>query len=452
MSWSGLIAIAEQVGMGRIPAPWPILPAVLDGLAVLLWGRALARLPFRFAHGDLEWMASSPISRRAIALGALLPEQFKALLIGAVASTIFFGLSGGVHLYGTSLLTTMAILTLQTISFILCLARASRPGRPARWLWILPAVLIPLYAMWPGMRIPFHWAVAPFVGQPLWATAFYIAAVWGGAWIAAMLVAGRLNLITIQSRSSEYAGIRVLQQGVGRRLNQQLIREWRAENRLRGRRPWGRMPSWPMPVWEVGRLSLSVWRMPKQSLYLLEMAGLFRSSLFAVFLSSGYAWMFWLFAAYRLRLEVLARWYHRDVDVSFLRQFWPEDDMDRYVRSSILPGALVAVISFVVWALLPLRVPVTPLHLSYLVGIMVTWYLAESPALESRKAALGGHERAVLYTGLMIFIGAVLHDPLAALVVPLVVVVMAIVKVSRHRNISSDAHEPSLEVGHKDVS
>lgn len=442
ISWSGLVVTAERLGAGRVAALWPVLPTGLYGLAMVWWSVALARLPFLLPHGDLEWMASSPISRRAVTAGALLPAQLKALLISAIASTVLFGLSGGSHLYTASALTTMAIMALQATSWLLSIARATRGGRPIRWLWTLPAATIPLYALFPWARIPFRWIVAPFLGYPQGLAFLGMAVSWAVAWIGVMLMAGQLNLITIQSLSSDYAEIRMLQQGIGRQLNRQVIRDSRAENRLRRRRPWGRVPSWTMPMWEAGRFGLSVWRMPMQALYLLETAALFRSALFAVFLPSGTAWMFWLLIAYRFRQNALSRWYHRDIDVAFLRQFWPNDNVARYIRSTIIPLAVVAGLDLLLWAVLPLSISMTPLHLLFWAGVVTSWYVAESPLLESirSQSALQGHERAVLITGLMVVFGALLHSPQLALIVPAMVLVLAFIQTRRHRSPGQSLH------------
>ncbi len=435
ISWSGLVATAERLGAGRVGALWPVLPTGLYGLALVWWSVALARLPFLLPHGDLEWLASSPISRRAVTAGALLPAQLKALLVAAIASTVLFGLSGGSHLYSASALTTLAILALQATSWLFSVARATRAGRPVRWLWILPTAMIPLYVLVPWVRTPFRWVVAPFLGHPQGMAFLGIAVAWGVAWLGVMLLAGPLNLITIQSQSSDYAEIRMMQQGIGRQLNRQVIRDARSQNRLRRRRPWGRVPPWTMPMWEVGRFGLSVWRMPMQALYLLETAALFRSALFAVFLPSSTAWMFWLFVAYRFRRNALSRWYHRDIDVAFLRQFWTDDDLGRYTRSSIIPLVVAAALGLILWAALPLGIAMTPLHLGLWAGIVVSWYVAESPLLESAhsKSPLQGHERAVLATGIMVVVGAVLHSPRVALIIPGIVLLLAFIRTRRRQ-------------------
>ncbi len=435
VSWSGLVVTAEQVGVGRVPPLWPILPTVLYGMAMVWWAAALMRPPFLLAHGDLEWLAPSPVSRRAITTAALLPAQFKVLLIGAIASTVLFGLSGGRHLYAASLLTTTAALALQTLSWLLSVSRSARASRPMRWLWILPAVMIPLDLLGPWVTTPFRWTVAPFLGHPLGGALVDIVAVWLAAWLAVMLVAGRLNLITIQSQSADYAEIRLLQQGIGRQLNRQIIRDWRSQNRLRRRRPWGNVPAWTMPLWEVGRLGLSLFRMPIQALYILETAALFRSALFAVFLPSATAWMLWVFLAYRFRRNALTRWYHRDVDAAFLRQFWPDSNLHRYIHSSVAPLVLVAALSLVLWILLPLAVPVTPLHMLFWAGLIISWYVAESPWLDTTHAesSLQGHERAVITTGLMVVMGAVLHHPQSALLIPAALLLTVFIQARRRR-------------------
>lgn len=131
--------------------------------------------------------------------------------------------------------------------------------------------------------------------------------------------------------------------------------------------------------------------------YVLGTAALFRSALLAVFLTHSWtAWMFWIVVAYRFRFGGTQLWYRNDVGNSFVRQFWLESDVQRYMRATVIPLTIVVAVSFLLWVALPLSVRVTWLHGLFWFGLMIAWWLAEGPLLTggSGERRIGEHDAA----------------------------------------------------------
>lgn len=436
LSWSGLLFLAHQMGSRIATAGLTQgIPVVLYGVAMIWWGAALARLPFLMPHGDLEWMATSPVSRRAIFAGALVPAQAKTAIVSLVlASTVFSGL-GQVHFYLASGLTALLVSTVQVVGWALSGWRASVAGPPKRWLWLVPGLMVPLILAWPGAARPFAGALAPLHQGPVPAVAAVELAAWVAAWAWALRIAGHINMVSVASQSATYADLRAARPIIGMGGNAQVLSDVRVKRGMAGRRVRGRVRPWPQPWWELSRFAASALRLPRRFWYLVETAALFRSGLLAVFaIHTLTAWMFWLILAYRFRLNGMAGWYRADTGTPFLRQFWPETDVVRYLRATWIPLAVTTVLSFALWAVLPLSIPVTWLHGLFWFGMIATWYVAEGPLLMGGALAergLGRHETAVVATGLMLIIGAPLAKPEAALAVPAVLSAVALGRIAQ---------------------
>lgn len=434
VSWSGLIHLAREVGSAIPPGLVVAVPSALYITAMIWWAIYLARLPVLMAHGDLEWMAVSPLSRRAILLVDFVPKQVKAVIVTLIVATVGFSLLGGQHLYRASLLTAALIVPIQTVAWILSSARASRPATPLKGLWLWPGLMIPMRLLTERVTAPFSGVLAPW-GTTGWAPVLWDELVaWGVLLVIAALVSGRVNMISITSKSSLYADIRATLPVLGMRGAQTIRWDLQIQQRMRNRRPRGRLQSWSMPWWEVSRFFVSIWRLPRQAWSLLETAALFRSALLAVFLTHAWtAWMFWLVVAYRFRSGGMQLWYRQDVGNPFVRQFWSDGDIARYLRASAIPLMIVAGTGFCLWVLLPLAVPVTWLHGLFWSGLIVTWWVADGPLLarSSSGRRLAEHDTAVLACGVMLLVGSGLAHPALALLVPLILVGIATIRTGR---------------------
>lgn len=430
VSWSGLIHLAHQAG-SRLPTGLAVLvPSLVYMTAMIWWSISLARLPILMPHGDMEWMVVSPLSRRAILFPGFVTKQLRVLILALILATVVFSLLGSRHLYGASLLTAAAVAVIETAGWVLSSARAARPGPPLKWLWLLPGLMIPMRLLTATVVAPFASLLATLgTGSMVRALVEELVA-WALLWALALWVSEQVSMITIASESSLYADIRasmpVLGMGGAKVRRDLLVRHTLHKKKVRGRlRPW------PMPWWEASRFVVSALRLPRQALYLLETAALFRSALLAVFLTHSWtAWMFWIVVAYRFRLGGMALWYRNDIEIPFVRQFWPESNVQRYLRATTIPLVVVAAVSFALWIALPLSVPVTWVHSLFWLGLIVAWWVAEGPLLTrgSSERRIGEHDAAVLACGVMLFLGSAVAHPRLALLVPLILLGVAAIR------------------------
>ncbi len=419
ISWSGLLYIAHLAGTGLPSTLRNVLPNVLYVVAMAWWTAALAQLPLLMPHGDLEWMVGSPISRRAILFFGLVLSQVKAVLIALILATVAFSLLGGQHLYTGSLMAAAVVGVIQAGGWSMASARASRQGVPKRFLWLLPGLMIPLRVVLPQVVAPFAYVL---VSSSMVSAFTGVLSVWMAVGAMAMWLSSGVNMISVASQSMLYADTRAALPPFGVGSRGQVRQNLLMRHGMRGKRPRGHLRLGSVRWWEISRFTVSTIRMPRQLLYMLETAALFRSSLLAVFLTHSLtAWMFWVFAAYRFRFNGMALWYRNDTETPFVRQFWPDSDIGRYLKATAVPLAVIAALSFAMWVFLPLAIPVTWLHGLFWLGLIVTWWAAEGPLLMNAgdtERLLSGHDTAVVATGLMLAIGAAFDRPGLALCVP----------------------------------
>ncbi len=434
VSWSGLIYIAHEVGSRIPPGLAAVVPTVLYMTAMIWWSADLARLPILVPHGDLEWMAVSPLSRRAILVASFVSRQVKVAVMALIVASVGFSLLRDPHLYGASLLAAAVVVSIQTAGWVLSSARASRSGPPRKLLWLLPGLMIPARLLTAAAATPFARVLTPFGTGSVALALVEVLAAWAALWVFAVSVSGRVNMISVASHSTLYAAIRAAMPVFGIGGARGVHRDVLVQHAMRSKKARGRLRSWPMPWWEASRFAVSGLRLPRQAFYLVETAVLFRSALLAVFLTHSWAaWMLWIVVAYRFRFGGMQFWYRNDVGNSCVRQFWPESDIHRYFRATAIPLTIVAAISFVLWGVLPLSVPVTWPHGLFWFGLIVAWWVAEGPLLTrgSSERRIGEHDAAVLACGVMLLVGSTLTNPALALVVPLILVGVAAIRSGR---------------------
>ena len=342
-------------------------------------------------------------------------------MVIAFIGTVLYGLLGRNHLYTAAGIFIGYLLVIQTTGWIWASLRVGTKGVPRRLLWLLPGMMIPLRFLGSSMSSPLRGVLAPFRGGAWASVIIWLIVVWLAAWVLLALASTRINMITIAAPSQSQAELKLPGVWMGISGAADVQREIKQRQRMRTKRPRGHLRDWRWPWWEVSRFWVSNLRMPSQMLYLLGTGLLFRSALLAVFPAPRItASMLWLYYAYRVRRGGIATWYRYDTDVPFLRQFWPDTAMGRYLRATAMPLLVVIAVSFIAWIALPLSAPLTALHILFWLGLIVTWYLYEGPAfgaLGAGERRLGGHEAAVIATGVMLLLGA---KPALALIIPLV--------------------------------
>ena len=424
VSWSGILHLGYTLGH-VFPVPVVmLLPTLLTIILVIQLTGALAGLPFSLAHGDLEILAPSPVSRRAFAVYALVTKQVRSGIIWGFLGSLALSFLHLNHdgLISESLLFSLWGLTGNVWGFFLAVARVSESRTPRRGLWLLPLLLLlPLIGFREIMNWPAHWVVAPLIQSAFFTTALgFLAAFLLLGWILSWLLAVRIDFISIQEASELYADVRAL--GTAYLPNARLVQDMRLAARLRCRKSLGRLPEWPFPQWEVGRFFIGLVRSPRQLLALIETALLLRSGLFLVFGPPiGLSWLFWLFICYRFQRGGMTLHFQRDFGDAFIRQFWPDTTTQRLLRSTALPLALVTTFSYLFWLVIPLGVSISVFHAIFLLGLIATWHLAESIEL-ARNVTSGGTMRSrevrTMALGIVLFTAIALHHPRLALLIP----------------------------------
>ncbi len=434
VSWAMVLNMMSQIGH---PFPYMAIQAIstiLTLIAMILIMRGLFHYPFLLPHGDLELIAPTPISRRAMATMALVPRQIKAFLVWGFLGSLTLSFLHLTHVtvwYGSCLFGAWGVMVNVWV-YTLSLLRVARPRRPRRFQGFIPLIVIP--ALFWERRLttwPAHWvflgitsSVSPL--DPLVA----IGTLWLMGWMLMLFLGPRLNLITIQEASEFYADVRSL--GTAFLPNPQLVQDMRQRARMRRRRARGSLPNWPFPQWELGRFLLGIWRTPGQGLVLVEIALLLRSGILLVFgVHGGLAWLLWLFFCYRMNRGGMTLYFQRDYGDAFMRQFWPDTAASRVISSTIVPFLVVTILSYLVWVVLPLGVALTPFHALFLFGLIITWHLAESSELV-RKVAIGsvtgGREARTLALGILLFLAIPGHRPEVALWVPAILILIAAIR------------------------
>ena len=449
VSWSAILHVASALGNRFSVTNLHLLAIALTLIAMIMFVRALKGCPFLLPHGDLEILASTPISRRAIAGMALIPRQVKSLLLWGFAGSVIVSF---LHLTQVSLVAGSLMFGLWGVmvnawSFTLAVWRVARPRRPRRFLWAIPFLLVPAL-IWqdPLTTWPAHWVTVGISSAPnLPQAELALITLWAAAWIAMLWLAGHLNLITIQESSELYADVRSL--GTAYLANPQLVQDMRQRSKMRSRRARSSLPNWDFPEWEIGRFVLGLWRNPRQALVLLEIALLLRSGILLVFgTPTGLAWIFWLFICYRMNRGGMTLHFQRDYGDAFIRQFWPDTAPHRAVFSTMVPFFAVTVMAYGAWLILPLGVAWTAFHALFLLALIVAWHLSETTELV-RKVAMGsvtgGREARTLVLGIMLFLAIPGHQPGFALWVPAILIIMAGSRYRQQLQVVSSSANPN---------
>ncbi|MCL8207005.1 MAG: hypothetical protein K6V97_02885 [Actinomycetia bacterium] len=419
---SAVLALAGRIGGPLGPpaeAAGPLLLVLAAG-AALTWDAA--RSPLLLGHGDLEWLGPSPVSRRALALPALLALGGRTLVVAGFAGVV---LATGVHAaapWPTGMLFGMWMVLARSLGWTVAALRWARRGRPRRGTWLLaPLGLAVLARLVPGAVWGPAAALAATVASGRVGGA---AGELGGLALVAVLlaaaVAGRVNQVTVHEASGLYAAV----QDLGTRYlpNPDLVRRLGQEARMARRRAWGRVPT-QSPAFEPVRFLLGLVRRPEDAWVLLRLALLLRAGLIAVFVPhSGWSWLFWLLLAYRFPQGRLAYLFLRDLGDPFRRQFWMDDPARRWLAVSLTPLAAVVVAAFGLWLAWPADVPPRPDAALFLLALVLSWWLGEGlAALRRQDPGAGGpdaHAGALIASGLVLFAAAALHRPALGFVVP----------------------------------
>lgn len=444
LSASGVAALVHSLG-GPVPnaVVTTALPEALT-LGLIAWfALSLRQLPMHLSHGDLEWLAPSPISRRALLIPDLATRAVRTgFILGFAGLMLASALHRGPEVAWGALFGAAAAMAAGW-GWVLSLWRTIKKGPPLRWLWPVPIVAIPLLlALVPQATGPMRAVADPLAGGS-WEIAWLVVILGSVlSWTLIAVLSPAMNLMTVQQGSEVYADIRAL--GLQFVRNPAAVQAIRRRDRMQRMKARGRLPDWRPPLWEAGRFFWSHVRMPDQALRLIGTGLLFRSALLMAFRpGASLAVLFWLFVRYRVRNPAMSALFHRDWADLFIRQFWRDRAVARFVSATVLPVIVVWLVAVGSFLALPLDAAVTWPHLLFLLGLVLTWHLADGVAmlrnLDRNGTLLGGHEWAVAATGVMLAWASLLHRPWWSLSVP--GVLLALLALRWLRSDASPTHE-----------
>lgn len=421
VSFSMVLTMASRAGH---PFPVPDIEhmpylAVIVAIAVIT--ASSLRSPFSLAHGDLEWMAPSPLSSRVLMPFYFIPQQLRAVGITVVVASLAAAFLHLSHIAAFTAAWTLWIALARTWGWVSASLRFSRRLKPYRCFWagVLTVLLIS------ALVFPLPWIFMAQGVEPGHLALVRLGAGLALSWILAFTLSGFINLLSVQEASLLYADI----QGLGTLYwpNRELVRQIEVQRRLAGARVHGRLPLWPEPYLEWARFALTLIRRPRTAFMLLELALLFRSALMLTSPHAGHwAWLFWLFLAYRFRQGNLSAFFIEDVSNPFVSQFLPQSLVTQFVRSSILPVFTVWILTVGLWLLLPLGTPFSFGHLVLTTSLIAAWALGEGTAVITSaitKAAPDNyHLVAVSAAGAVMALAVPLHHMAWTPLVPLVLI------------------------------
>lgn len=408
VSYSGLLTLLWHSGHSLHVPISVVMPPVAIISAIISITLTASRSPLYLNHGDLEWAITSPISARAFMPFYLVPRQFRLVLLTLLIASLGAAFVHDPHQRALAISWALWMLAANTSGWIIAALHFSRPAKPYRYFWL--AVLVSLLLL----VLPFHQQFIMLAQRvdPLPAHFVELSIALGILWFIAVMISSRINLISVHEASGLYADIQDL--GIIYLPNRDLVQQIRNQRRLAGHRVIGHLPSWPEPYFELGRFVITLVRRPRFLFTLVELSLLFRSALILLGKTSNHwAWLFWLFIAYRFRRGHLAQFFIEDMTNPFLYQFWPEPIVMRFIQSSILPVFTVWLLTLILWVILPLGIPFTAMHLLVASSLILAWVLAEGVAvlksLHSQQTAENYHAAAVIASGIVLVFAAVMH-------------------------------------------
>ncbi|WP_020375425.1 hypothetical protein [Sulfobacillus thermosulfidooxidans] len=419
VSYSGLLTLAWHLGHTLNKPLGVILPPIAILAAVLSITLTVARSPLYLTHGDIEWALSSPISPRLFVPFYVIPRQIRLFLLSLLIVSLAALFLHTPHEAALAVSFALWMVTANSLGWIIAAIHYSRHARPYRYFWL--AVLLSLLTL----VFLFHQGVIVMAQrvEPYPSHFVELTLLLGGLWFLGFLVASHINLLSVQEASELYADIADL--GTIYLPNRDLVQQIHTRKRLAKKRVIGRLPSWPKPYFEIGRFGITLLRQPRYLWTLVELSLLFRAGIVLLAKTSNHwAWLFWLFIAYRFRRGHLSQIFIEDVTNPFLYQFWPDSIVLHFIQSSILPVLIVFLLTTGFWWILPLSIPLTGMDLLFVTSLILSWVLGEATALmksiQSKTAGDNYHVAAVMASGLVLLLATVLHHIAWAPLIPLV--------------------------------
>ncbi len=357
----------------------PISPKLYLGLGITSWilGILVITLssstsPLYLTHGDIQWLASSPLSPRLLIPFHLPFRQMKAFLMAALLASLVAAAVHDSHIEEFALTQALWILSCQAAGWNLSALHYSRSRKPLRFFWVgVILALILLSAIFHHLNQTLILALTPGHLHP----DTFVAPV-AGLWLLTIFTSARINLVNVHEASTLFADIDQL--GTIYLPNRGMVQEIRTRKRFAQKRVLGHLPLWSSPWYHTGRVMITALRRPRYIWSLVELALLFRSALLLLSpQASRWTWLFWIFIAYRFRQGNMAFVSAEDVLSPFLNQFRPLNKLRQFLLSTWLPFLFVFVTSLVFWLIIPLTVSLSLPHFLYLSSLILAWALGE---------------------------------------------------------------------------
>ncbi len=442
LSFSLVLNLAANLGRQISPGAYPALGVASVIFGIIVITRSSSAAPLYLTHGDIEWVTSSPLSPRVLAPFHFPRRQLKTFLIATLLASLAAAAVHYRHITELAVTSALWMSSCQAAGWNLSAIHYSRSRRPLRFFWAaIMLSLIILAAVFQPFVAKISRELTPGYLHPV-----TFATLLGALWILAFFTSARINLMNIHEASALFADIEAL--GTAYLPNHDMVQQIRNQRRITRSRILGRLPLWFSPWSDTGRVVITAIRSPRYAWNLLELTLLFRFGL--LLLSPGadrWAWLFWLFIAYRFRQGHMAFVLAQDVSNPFLNQFWPANMVKRFVQSTWLPFALVFVTSFVLWLSLPLTVSVTLPHIVFFISLILSWVLGEGLIIirNSRDTQFLNHYHlaAVAASGLVMMIAVAMHHPLWSLLVPLGLMLAMVPSLGQNilHPLSAEGHE-----------
>jgi hypothetical protein len=328
---------------------------------------ALRSSPLKLTYPDMAYVAGAPLPRGAAVLIGFLFMVMPRLLVAMLLAGLVAVALGQPATVGSATRTcgeaAVGMLPLAVLSWGVawlagCVRMTSYKAQRQRFLWLAPvavlgvAALLPRALLWPGRVLTL--SMQGQVSSPAGLLALV------AALAVAMLpwVGNRVNMILVAEESRLYARLQSLGGVMALYLDRALVREIRAQEKLRGKKPRGRLPRatgwWAL----VARAALLGLRQPFILVRpLLWGVAMTRLSAFLL-LDHAHArvWGYWLVAVVITAPRSVVTAFKTDTAEPFLRQFVPASALQLLLADTALPLVLLLVGALAAW----IRQPAAP--------------------------------------------------------------------------------------------
>lgn len=424
--------MSRQMASAELAAWREMIPGLLFGVHLIVTGLLLRLNPARVTASDITWLATSPVSRRALILVrymrfmvTLLPGILIAILLTMFLSwqqvhpdTVgMAGLQGG-------LLALPLLMLYTSVAWMLSLLRLTLPPARRQSLWLVPVVMLLLAQLLPDLMLLPGSLWSQTIRADLTASAALTVCVLAGAGLSVLLwVAGRFHMTDLIDESATFARL----SRAGSLRDTTLSSRIERQASLSQRRVWLALPdSGNRNITLLYRALLARMRRAPMSLLTPLAQGLIGAGgIISLLQTAGtgsiQAWLLLVIMLSMYRPSDLIAEFAQDVGTPFLHSLLPVDNLRLCLLDCALPVFLTTVGGLV--PLFILTAPETWLFAGLTVLLLVT-LLTLTQAVASVRLVDAGIKRvpydvAVLLCGVVLFAAVNLSGSLLMVVMVL---------------------------------